>query len=1189
VGAVTAQPAAFSSVVIGEQLLLVECTKLLLEKGHRVSAVVSDNPEIRRWAGERSLPSTGFDPGLGRRLRESAVDYLFSITNPRLLPMELLALPRRMPINFHDSLLPRHAGLYATSWAILAGERRHGVSWHVMTPEPDAGDLLQQSTVPVDSMDTACTLNLKCYDAGIASFSLLVDQLAAGREVRVAQDPGRRTYHGRYEGPPRGGIFSWDRPGEELDALVRATTFGPRVNGFGSALLAVGRDLVGVLAVELTGRRSTAPAGTVVGLSAGAVVAATVTQDVRLTWMADLAGGELRPADLAARWALGPGARFAQIADERAAEWAAAARSVRRHESYWVRRLAEGEPLDLPWRGAGAEGSADLTAEVALPGSLLGLEPGQREAWLIAALQAFLSRVGGERCFELGLRPHPGGGPGPAGLLGPLAAEVPLRARDLSPGRTLAQLCAEVRAELDVVRRRTNYLRDVWLRYPRLRELATLARGRTAVTIELSDRPPAPPEPAGLLVQVPRFGGRCRFVAGAGAPGVAALADRFGAFLRAGAAAADREIGLLPLLSDAERQQVLVEWNDTAADYPRERCLHQLVAERSRRHPHAPAVRFGDSVLTYGELDRRASRLAGRLSRLGIGRGALVGLYLRRSADLIVALLAVMKSGAAYVPLDPIYPSARIAHVLADAAVPVVITETALRAGLPAAGAVAVTLDDERQADGGEADAEAADRASAGDPAYVIYTSGTSGRPKGVQVGHRALTNLLCSMAERPGCGDADSLLAVTTVCFDIAALELFLPLIAGGQVEVLPAEICGDGFALRERIECRRPTLLQATPATWRMLIAAGWTGSPGLTALCGGEELPANLAAALAARARAVWNVYGPTETTVWSSVERVRRGEPVTIGRPIANTQFYVLDGQLQPVPPGTSGELYIGGEGVAWGYLGQPELTAERFMADPFGPGRLYRTGDLVRQLPDGRLTHLRRIDQQVKLHGYRIELGEVEAAVRRHPAVTDAVALVREDEPGDRRLVVYVVAAPPVAGLRDFLRGSLPAYMVPSAVVALSALPRTPNGKVDRRELPRPAAYGEAAKGPHPEPWTRAEEQISAIWRRVLRVERVGLDDNFFEVGGDSLRLTDLTAELKAQLEPTLTRVDLFRYPTIRAMARHLTRGPEGGAGGGRAAGNQRSALHELRRRRAAGGFQEEAQEEERCTAAESAR
>ena len=431
------------------------------------------------------------------------------------------------------------------------------------------------------------------------------------------------------------------------------------------------------------------------------------------------------------------------------------------------------------------------------------------------------------------------------------------------------------------------------------------------------------------------------------------------------------------------------------------------------------------------------------------------------------------------------------------------------------------------------------------DLAYVTYTSGSKGEPKGVEIRHRSLANVLCSMARKPGFTRGDKLLAVTTISFDIAALELFLPLIAGGQVDVAPTSELRDGFALRRRLELSGATVMQATPATWAMLIEAGWSGNRELRALCGGEAVATGLADGLPMRAKEVWNVYGPTETTIWSSFERLQRGHPITIGRPIANTKFYIVDKQGQPVPIGIPGELLIGGDGVARGYLRRPELTAERFIADPFGrePGaRLCKTGDLARYLPDGAIEYLGRIDHQVKIRGFRIELGEIESVLATHPTVRETVVLAREDTPGQKRLVAYLTMkeGEPSNGseLRGLLRAKLPDYMVPSAFVILDRFPLTPNGKVDRKALPQPDIQSSNAAEFAP-PETETQKALADIWREVLGIRRVGLSDNFFDLGGHSIIATRVASRTAAVFGVDLQLRVLFEHPTLAGVAEQI--------------------------------------------------
>ncbi len=598
------------------------------------------------------------------------------------------------------------------------------------------------------------------------------------------------------------------------------------------------------------------------------------------------------------------------------------------------------------------------------------------------------------------------------------------------------------------------------------------------------------------------------------------MAGHFQELLAAVAVAPDRRLAELSLLPEAERRQLLVEWNATGREIP-PGCIHEWIAAQAARTPEAVAVVFGGESLTYRQLDRRANGLALRLLEMGVGPEVRVGIALERSLEMVVVLLGVLKAGGAYVPLDPSYPAERLAFMQEDSGLALVLTEESL----PAAPEVV-----------------RAPRSGVGEDntVYVIYTSGSTGRPKGVQIFHGALTNFLASMAETPGLTSEDRLLAVTSLSFDIAGLDLYLPLMVGGQVVLASRQDATDGRRLQELIAESGATVLQATPATWRLLLESGWQGGEGLKALCGGEALSPVLAAALRQRVGSLWNVYGPTEITVWATVEEICGEGPILIGKPIANTMAYVLDGEGQPVPVGVPGELLLGGAGLARSYLGRPDMTAERFVPSSVGEAgsRLYRTGDLARYRADGRLECLGRIDYQVKVRGFRIELGEIETALARHPEVTAAVVVAREESSGDRRLVAYVVPRRAGAELADELRGwvrqSLPEYMVPAAWVHLAELPLTPNGKVDRKALPAPVSEASAAGLRTP-----TEEVLAGIWARVLGLTSVGAEDSFFHLGGHSLLATQVISRVREAFGVELPLRQIFETPTLAGLARSI--------------------------------------------------
>jgi amino acid adenylation domain-containing protein len=606
----------------------------------------------------------------------------------------------------------------------------------------------------------------------------------------------------------------------------------------------------------------------------------------------------------------------------------------------------------------------------------------------------------------------------------------------------------------------------------------------------------------------------------------------------------NQPLSALPLLTKAERHQILVEWNATQRAFPANACIHHLFEQQVERTPHAVAVMYEGAQLTYAELNAQANRLAHYLRQLGVGPEVLVGLCMERSLEMVVGLLGILKAGGAYVPLDPSYPTERVAFMLADAQVPVLVTQESLASRLPTSGTKVVCLDADASLLAEYDQTNLASLSTAENLAYVIYTSGSTGRPKGVQVLHRGVVNFLLSMREQPGLTADDILLAVTTLSFDIAALELFLPLLVGARLVIASRETAVNGAALAEMMARAGATVMQATPVTWRLLLEAGWTGNPPLKLLCGGEALPLDLAQQLLSKGASLWNLYGPTETTIWSTICQIKPGvNKITIGGPIANTQIYLLDASLQPVPIGVPGELYIGGAGLARGYLNRPELTAERFVSHPFStePGaRLYRTGDLARYLPTGEIDFLGRLDHQVKVRGFRIELGEIETVLCQHPAVRAAVVIAREDTAGDKRLVAYLVAGaggPPAHNaLRSFLKEYLPEYMVPSTFVMLEQLPLTPNGKVNRQALPAPDTSNIVRDEIGALPSTPMQIEVAAILASFLKVEQVGLDENFFMIGGNSLLGALAVAQMAETFKVKLSLRMLFDAPTVRELS-----------------------------------------------------
>jgi len=608
----------------------------------------------------------------------------------------------------------------------------------------------------------------------------------------------------------------------------------------------------------------------------------------------------------------------------------------------------------------------------------------------------------------------------------------------------------------------------------------------------------------------------------------------------------------LDVLPESERRRVLVEWNATAREYGGEARLHRLIERQAAQTPDSVALVFEGRELTYAEVNQRANQLARVLRKRGVGPDVLVGVFAERSFEMVVALLAVLKAGGAYVPLDPSYPAERLGHMLEDARAPVVLAQPHLASQLPAQAGEVLLLDASWAAYAGEVGEDLEDMGKPQDLAYVIFTSGSTGRPKGAMNEHRGICNRLLWMQEEYGLTGEDRVLQKTPFSFDVSVWEFFWPLLTGARLVIARPEGHRDTAYLVNLIRESGITTLHFVPSMLRVFLEEEGLEDCGSLrrVICSGEALPHELQERCFARlpGAELHNLYGPTEAAVDVTYWACRRGDErltVPIGWPVANTHMYVLDPRLEPVPIGVPGELYIGGLQVGRGYVGRDDLTAERFVPDPFShtPGaRLYKTGDLARHLPDGAIEYLGRLDYQVKIRGQRIELGEIEATLDKHAGVGQSVVMARADTPGDQRLVAYVVArqvAPSIAELKEHLSRELPAYMVPSAFVFLDALPLTSSGKVDRKVLPAPER-SDSQQTAYVAPRTATEEKLASIWAELLGLERVGIEENFFDLGGHSLLLLQGYSRLRATFGRDLPFVALMQYPTVRSLASYLS-------------------------------------------------
>jgi natural product biosynthesis luciferase-like monooxygenase protein len=1511
-------PSTLAAVFAGSDTLLLQCLEIWRERGHRVVAVATDTDRVRRHCLEQGLRVVDATGDLAAQLAGEAFDHLFAITWLRLLPAAVVALPRRSTINFHDGPLPRYAGLNATCWSLLGGETEHAVTWHLVEPRADTGDILLQRAFAIEADDTAFTLNARCFQVGQETFAELADGLAAGTVTGRAQDLTRRSYFGRTARPPALAVLDFADTAAAVARVVRAFDHGGYRNPVAVAKVLAPRGVFVPAAVQVESGQGAA-SGTVTDVGDDFVQVACRDGDVRLMRPHCLRHGPLDRAALAGHGIV-VGAKLPLLDDTAKAALTELGRAAAGAEDGWVETLRRQQPLPVPG-GTPAAGDAEA-AQIGL-GRVAG-----DDAFARAALwAAFLARTTAATEFALGLR---AGGEVPTAWAVPFAP-VPLL---FDPKAGVGAALATTAAALRQAAGRGPLLRELLVRRADVLPPSTVLEPPVRLCVGVEPGPVAP----GTLVFAVATDGQAalhydrRTLGDADAQ---ALAARWQVFARASASHPEVALARVPMLEEAELQQLLHTWNATDVPAPAEACVHRQFALQAARTPDHVAVRFQDESLTYRELARRTERLAGWLRGRGVAAGDRVGICTQRGIGMVVAVLAVLRSGACYVPLDPSYPRERLQFMAGDAELAALIVDQKSLAVAPTAACPRVDLDADAAAIAG-ADVLLDDAASGDHLAYVIYTSGSTGRPKGVMVRHRNVTNFFLGMDRVLG-REVGTWLAVTSLSFDISVLELLWTLARGFTVVVhagegsqaqkaqqqapvqarpisfsmfyfasdegehaedkyrlliegakfadqngfeavwtperhfhafgglypnpavasagiatitrhvhIRAGSCvlplhhpiriaeewslvdnlsrgrvgiafaagwhGRDFVLRPETFADRKNVLftgmrqvqalwrgeevefpghdgkpiairtlprpvQKTLPTWVTVAgnpetyrAAGESGSNVLThllgqsveelaqklgvyrqawraaghagegrvtlmlhtfvgddeesvrnivrepmkgylrssldlvkqaawsfpafknrvdkpgeldallqggltpadfeallefsferyyrgsslfgtpescaqtvdrlrgiqvdeiaclvdfgvptdvvmahlpqlkelkrrcdtataaarvegaaaaaagpaapvtipqamqkhsvthfqctpsmagmllvdpeaaaalrglshMLVGGEALAVSLARELRALVPVLHDVYGPTETTVWSTTMQVGAEQPIPIGRPLANQRVFVLDGNLQPVPIGAAGELWIGGAGVTAGYHRRPELTAERFVDDPFAGGgaRMYGTGDLVRWQADGVLEYLGRKDHQVKVRGYRIELGEIEAGLSQHPGVREVVVVARDDG-GETRLCAYYVPrlpAPKPDDLRAHLRASLPEFMVPSHFVTMADLPRTPNLKVDRKQLPSPEQVAQSGKKTVAQAQDATEDTILSIWKQALGTDDVGVEDNFFDSGGHSILAVRVHREIVQRLGVELQVTDLFRFTTVRALARHL--------------------------------------------------
>ena len=1157
--------------VVGEGPIAVRCGEILLKHGYLIMGVITREESVQRWARNHHLPQRKFDLGLADFLREEPFDYLFSIFNVHILKSEILALPRRGAINYHDALLPRYAGLHAPSWAILNRETRHGITWHRMVDQVDGGEILAQRSFGISPEDSALSLNQRCFDAAVETFAELVEGLAENGVAGVTQDLTQRTYFPREQRPEAACILDWNQSAEELLALVKALDFGPFRNPLGLPKIAFTEGILGVREATIASSSVWVSPGTVVAIERERLVIGTSSLPLRLGGFSTLEGRPLSCREVQEMHRLSVGERLPELGRAEREMISEINARVCIHEAFWAGRLRSLNPLTM---GEGLPSDSgpspkEVRLQWTIPSEVdrwlseQGMTTRDRQLFLLTAFGGYLARVQREECFDV---PLSLGDRRLALCRGLFSEHVPFRFMvDLS--KDFSSLLQVIREELTLLRKHVTYSRDLVAREPDLCGKLPVLGLSPKLAMFLPERLTGHERlgAEGMAILFPEHGDeglllfdRCHVDEGS----LRREIRQFTTFLSGVATNPTQPLARVPLLSEEERRGLLPLPESSSRSSRQEgeqSSVQELFEAQVRRSPHAVAVVWAGSRLTYAELNQQANELAKRLRDAGIGPEEIVGIYLKRSLQAIISLWGVMKSGGAFLTLDPSAPKFHTASILGDARPRVILATPDLAKDLEAMGFSSAWMDVNPSLPSEEPLENPFPVSSGRGLAYVMYTSGSTGQPKGVMVEHGALLNFCLAVRKRFALSPRDRVLQFSSLSFDACLEEIIPCLLAGGTLVLRTEEMIQSPARFLEACEAHAVTLLDLPTAYWSHLTSGMERESLSLPSsvrmvVIGGEAATATTLRTWREVLKIdvpLLNTYGPTEATVtaiWCDLaeDGILRSydSAVPIGKPLPGVAAYVLDAVLEPVPLGAVGELCLSGGGIARGYLHRGDLTAEKFVLASWQRGdgtRLYRTGDKVRCRSDGNLEFLGRLDHQVKIRGFRVELGGVEASLLELPEVKSCCVVAKSNSRGEQSLHAFVTVRDDESispgACRERLRHKIPDYMMQEEIIFLEELPQTKAGKVDRRALQaRSGDEGRSGRLCQP-PADDLEAALVGIWQDILQRVDVGTRDNFFDLGGHSLLAVVLTDRMSQCFRQEIPLSWVFQSPTIEQLAR----------------------------------------------------
>lgn len=1150
----------FSCYIIGNDNITLQCAEIVLGNGHKLFGLISSSEKIKNWCTSNTVHYFHDISQFREKAKLEPFDFLFSIVNERLLSEEILTLPRYFCINYHDSPLPKYAGLYSTSHAILNNENQHAISWHIMEKSFDSGDILQQPFFQIDNSDTALSLNLKCYEQALYTFRNLINQLATNSTKPTNQNLNNRSYFGLKDKPPNLGFILWNQPAENINRLCRALTFGHYINQLGSAKISLGNDFFIPTNYKLLTTSSNKEPGTIINVSEEIIQIATQTFDIAISGIINPNGITQSITDLCKTYQLEKDTKLPEIENKFLEKLSKHPALNPKIEKFWIDQFSncvDEEPaflakLEKKFRTKKAPKITSIPIKYINKIKENHPKHSIEDILLTSALIYFFRLNNYQNISILLNTPESENDVSDFDLF--LSKHFPLTTNFHNNLTFLDALELIVTIKAYLIKKHTFTL-DVFTRYPQLNNIPNIID----ISINITNTKTNRCIDKKLNLNIAQDGRWFVFTHNTNYEThtksnayLKNIHKNFLSLLEDIALNHNKRIFEFPIIDKREKYLLLSKWNNTKHSYNYKQLLHQYFEAQCKKSPKNIAIIFENESINYKELNQKSNKLAHYLHNQGIKSNDLVGICLERGIEMVICILGILKAGGAYIPLDPNYPENRIAYMLNDSKAQYLLVSSFSKPQISCYLGKLIDINHIVELEGlSKRNIRPLNKHT--DLAYAIYTSGTTGNPKGVGVSHQAICNQMTWIQNKYQFKRNDIFLQKTPFSFDASIWEFFAPLLIGAKLIIAPQDAHSHPYQLINLIKKNLVSILQVVPTMLHELIHTHELRSCSSLkqVFSGGEALLPEIVKAFFKQNSfmQLHNLYGPTETTIQvlstTCTERDVKNNVCLIGKPINNTCVYVLDSKMQLVPIGIPGELYVSGDGLAKGYLHNPVATKQKFLPNPFSNNikdRLYQTGDLVKWQTDGNIEYLGRIDNQIKIRGFRIEINEIETNLLKIHAVDQCVVVAEPNLNDSISLSAYLALGKntqlSAKDIRMFLKKHLPEYMIPNRFFIVERFLFTPSGKIDRKVLPTPITQLNSGSSVV-NPTSDIEKILKNIWCSVLKTEDISIHDDFFDLGGNSLLGMRIISSIQDQLSVILSIRKLFEYTTIHTLSMEI--------------------------------------------------